>query len=97
MIKNFRKLELRDDKIVLSMRPVGKKRIELRSLKSVTIAPVLSLVDELGITLHADEDIFFTDADSWFSNVAESLRFDVLFGDDWYAKAESGETLRADL
>jgi len=54
---------------------------------------VLSLVDEIGVFLDAGQEFFFTDATPSFQEIANLLRFNELFGDDWYQRAESGENL----
>lgn len=68
--------------------------IPFNEIKRIEVRQVASLVDELGVTIYGKDEMFFTDADHWFLDVANALRFAQLFGDDWYARAEHGEVLQ---
>jgi len=72
------------------------KTISFSEIKLIEIGRVLSLADEVGVAITAGVKIFFTDADPWFRDAAKAMRFDELFGDDWYGRAERGEYLKHD-
>ena len=74
--------------------PFWRKAVDIDDIRAIKIEGTLSLVEELGITLSADVDYFFTDAQRGFAEIAAALNFDGIFGNEWYAKAEGGETLR---
>lgn len=65
--------------------------IRYSDIRLIKIGPVTSLVDEIGVTLVANEEFFFTDANRRFEAVAQALRFAEIFGSDWYSRAEGGE------
>jgi hypothetical protein len=69
------------------------RRIKLGDLRKIQVKRVLSLADEIGVTLRGDRDIFFTDAEPWFLEVVNALDFDARFGQHWYSRAEQGEFL----
>ena len=73
--------------------PLLKRRVSLRELTAIRVQKVLSLADEVGVTLVGDQDIFFTDSEPWFLEVARDLDFESKFGPEWYSRAESGELL----
>jgi len=68
-------------------------RLEPSQISAIKLERVLSLVDEIGVFLDAEAAFFFTDATPGFQKAAELLKFDELFGNGWYHRAESGETL----
>ncbi len=68
-------------------------KLRPNEITTIRLERVRSLVDEIGVFLDAEELFFFTDAIPNFQEFADFLKFDDLFGEDWYQRAESGETL----
>ena len=69
------------------------RTIRFSDITRIEIKPVLSLADEIGVTVSAGQSIFFTDADRWFRKAARVMNFAKIFGADWYERVEQGETL----
>jgi hypothetical protein len=68
-------------------------KLKPSEISAIRLEKVRSLVDEIGVFLDAGRLFFFTDATPNFQEIADLLRFNELFGDDWYQRAESGEKL----
>ena len=68
-------------------------KLKPSEISAIKLEKVLSLVDEIGIFLDAGPVFFFTDATPNFQKIADLLRFNELFGEGWYQRAESGEKL----
>ena len=68
-------------------------RLKPSEISAIRLEKVLSLVDEIGVFLDAGPVFFITDATPNFQEIADFLRFNERFGDDWYFRAESGEKL----
>ena len=66
-------------------------KIHFSEVRLIKVGRVPSLVDEIGVTLIAKEEFFFTDANCWFEAVAEALKLAELLGDEWYSRVEGGE------
>ena len=69
------------------------RRIDSSALRGMRIGPVPSLCDEVGITLLGERDVFFTDAEPWFWEIAHALGIESKLGVDWYRRAEEGASL----
>jgi hypothetical protein len=73
--------------------PFRSWKLEPSEISAIRLEKVRSLVDEIGVFLDAGRVFFFTDAIPNLQEIAELLRFNELFGDGWYQRAESGEKL----
>lgn len=67
-----------------------KKSVGPEEVRSIRIERTLSLFDELGAMLVAEDTYFITDALPHFGDVAQLLEFDRKFGKDWFSRAETG-------
>ena len=78
---------------------LGFRRYDIKkaSVREVELRPVASLFDEIGAVLHAQRDVFVTDATEGFSELTDWLAFDSLFGPDWATLVEEGNVLTATL
>ncbi|MEM8983826.1 MAG: hypothetical protein AAGC71_12420 [Pseudomonadota bacterium] len=69
---------------------ISKVSFPVSEIVAITIGRIPSLVDELGITIHAGNSYYFTDENDWFLDFTESLNIAQILGPNWYADAEAG-------
>lgn len=74
-----------------------KWEIKFEEISQFRLENVLSLYDEIGLTIEAGQVHFLTDATSNFMEIASALSFSSVFGDDWYARVGDGEILECKL
>lgn len=91
MIK-ARKITVKDD-VAIAHRFISRVKLEKTDISSVSLKNVPSLVDEIGLTICGKYDVFITDATLGFNELALWFDFHIIFGGDWYKRAESGEHL----
>jgi hypothetical protein len=68
-------------------------KLKPSEISAIRLERVLSLFDEIGVFLDTGRLLFFINETPNLLEIADLLIFNELFGDDWYQRAESGETL----
>ena len=68
-------------------------KINPTQVSRIRIHQVISLCDEIGVTVDEVETFFFTDATPVFHFAEEILLFEKFFGPSWYEEASEGIVL----
>ena len=70
---------------------IKKFEVDPDQVIGIDLERVLSLVDEIGLFVEADNLYFLTDGYIGFHDVADVLQFSKKFGENWYEKVDAGE------
>ena len=83
--------------VVIARKTVGCVKMKREDVSSITLKKVISLVDEIGLIISGNRNVFVTDAIPGFNELALWFDFATIFGEDWYARADAGEHLHFDF
>ena len=73
---------------------IKKFEVDPDEVIGIDLERVLSLVDEIGVFVEADNLYFLTDGYIGFHDVADVLQFSTKFGENWYEKVDAGDFLK---
>lgn len=85
--------KVENGEIILERNLIQEWRIRPEDIQRISLVEQSSMLDEIGLFLETDAVFCITDAFEGFIEIANFMKFDELFGDRWYARAEAGEVM----